>query len=185
MLEDVQAADGAALYNKLEKARAERSAPAFCDDIVSPLLREVGEYWLTDAALIAREHLATATVSRVLAAVKPKDRARKAPLLFGAIPPERHLAGASMAAFVAEQCGFPAIVVGVGATVEEIASTAKHTGAAGVGMSVIYYDAEHTVRELAKALGTVPLWVGGGKAAPGPWTRVKSMREFAEMLYKL
>lgn len=183
MIGDIQAADSGALYDKLETARTSRTAAAFCDDIVSPLLREVGTYWLTDAALIAREHLATATVARVLAAAKRSDRMTgKAPLLFGAIPPERHVVGAAMAAYVAEQCGFPAIVLSAGATVEEIASTAAHTQAAGVGMSVIYYDAEHTVRHLAKVLDTLPLWVGGANATAGPWTTVASMREFAAAL---
>lgn len=186
MIRDIQSSDSEALHAKLEKARSERSAPAFCDDIASPLLREVGEYWLTDAALIAREHLTTAAITRVLTAVKPADRTPgKAPLLFATIPPERHIVGAAMAAYVAEQCGFPAIVVSAGATVEEIASTAAHVRAAGVGMSVIYYDAEHTVRELSKALDTMPLWVGGAKAAPGPWKQLGSMREFAQALATL
>ena len=186
MVADIQAGDADALYGKLERARAERLPAAFCDDIAGPLLREVGEYWLTDTALIAREHLATATLARVLAGVKPLDRASgKRPVVFGTIPPERHLIGTAMAAYVAEQCGFPAIVVAPGATVEEIAATAAHTRAAGVGMSVVYFDAEHTVRELAQALDALPLWVGGAKAAAGPWTRFSTMREFAQSLYEL
>ena len=182
MLEFVNANDGDALFRLLDERSRAMAPEAFCDDVISPMLRVVGEYWLSDAALIAKEHLASATVMRVLSAHTPTVRTGRAPLIFTTIPSERHVIGTAMAAFVAERHGYGAIMPVSGTTPDEIVALAKQVNAGGVGISVVYANAEHTIRNIAESLDGTPIWVGGANASDGPWTRFTSMREFGELL---
>ena len=186
MLAHVHENDGAGLLALLEQSADALAPHEFCDRIASPLLREVGEYWLVDEALIAKEHLTSAVLMRFLAgrtAVDPAHADR--PLVFSTIPAERHMIGTAMAAFVAGRMGFPSYVTGGGATPEELAALVRHVGARGVGLSVVYSDADDAIREAAGNLPGVPLWVGGARAGEGPWTRVESMTQFAGILNAL
>ena len=178
--------DAAAVERTLSAAAQGCSAEDFCDRIVTPLLNEVGEYWLHDASLIAKEHLASAAVAGVLERTIKEARVRKAnPMLFATIPYERHVIGAMMAAAVAAQHGYRTLILGAGSTPSEIADVALRLGAAGVGVSVIYQQAEHTLHDLAAQLGGIPLWVGGAKATDGPWKRIGTMRDFGAALNAL
>lgn len=178
--------DGSTLESSLLAAAQMRSAEEFCDRIVTPLLHEVGEYWLHDASLIAKEHLASSAIAGVLERTIKEARVRKPkPMIFATIPYERHVIGALMAASVAAQHGYRTLILGAGSTPSEIADVAKRLGAAGVGVSVIYQQAEHTLHDLAAQLGGIPLWVGGTKATDGSWTRIVTMRDFGAALNEL
>ena len=182
LLMHIRAHDAAALQTLLTGIQARYAMEDFCDRIVTPLLHEVGEYWLRDASLIAKEHLATAAVGTVLDRARAQHDARAGkPLLFATIANERHDTGAKMAAAVAAEHGFATIVLAPGSTPAEIADVATRMNAAGVGVSVIYQHAEHTLHDLCKRV-RVPLWVGGRLAPDGPWTRIATLRDFAREL---
>lgn len=182
LLELVNANNADALFRLLDQRSRAMAPEKFCDDIISPMLRVVGEYWLTDPALIAKEHLASATVMRVLSAHAPSVHSGRAPLIFTTIPSERHVIGTVMAAFVAERHGYGTVTPVTGTTPDEIVDLARQVNAGGVGVSAVYANAEHTIRRIAEALDGTPIWVGGAKAADGPWARFTSMRDFGELL---
>lgn len=178
--------DAEAVERVLLETAQTRSAVDFCDSIVTPLLHEVGEYWLHDASLIAKEHLVSSAVAGVLErTIKQSPMRKRKPMIFATIPYERHVIGAAMAAAVGAQHGYRALILGAGSTPAEIADVAKRLDAAGVGVSVIYQQAEHTLHELAAQLAGIPLWVGGAKATGGPWKRIGTMHEFAAALNAL
>lgn len=182
LLLNVRAHDALALEAGLADAFAVMRVEDFCDRIAAPLLEEVGAYWLRDPSLIAKEHLATCAVESILDAAMIRWAPRRGPLLvFAILAHERHAAGPKMAAAVAASRGFRTLVLGAGSTPGEIADVAERLGSAGVGVSVVYHDAEHTLRELAKRL-RIPLWAGGRRAPLGPWVRVASMAAFAPLL---
>lgn len=185
LLSSVRDHDGTALRDRLAQAHRRYTIEALCDDILMPLLHEVGEYWLADPSLIAKEHLTTASVNALLeTGIAANAYAGGALVLFGTIAHERHDTGAKMAAAVAAQHGFRTLVLPPGSPPPEIADVARRLDARGVGVSVIYQAAEHTLRALEELL-EVPLWVGGSAAPPGPWTRVGSMRDFARVLNEI
>lgn len=182
MLMRIRAHEADGLHELLTAALQRFAIEDFCDLIVTPLLHEVGAYWLRDASLIAKEHLATATVNAVLDIAMsrcPVTRGRL--LLFATVAHERHDTGAKMAAAVAAENGFRTIVLAPGSAPGEVADVARRLGAHGVGISVIHQSAEHTLRDLHERL-RVPLWVGGSRAPAGPWLVIGSMREFARAL---
>lgn len=182
LLRDVRDHDVIGLEGRLNDACGRYAMEDFCDRIAAPLLREVGTYWLKDRSLIVKEHLATSAVESVLDAVMTGLSPRRGPLvLLATIARERHAAGAKMAAAVAAQHGFRTLMLSSGSTPDEIADVAERLNACGVGVSVIYQNAEHTLRDLRKRL-RVPLWVGGAKAPAGTWTRIGTMREFIAAL---
>lgn len=184
LLMHVHSGDGEALQKALLEAAASREAADFCDRIASPLMREVGEYWLTDIALTAKEHIASSALASVLERLtQRRSGAPRGIAVFATLPRERHLVGALMAAYVASQHGFRTLVLGCGVAPDEIASVAKSVRASAVGISIVYQDGEHTIRDLAKRLDGIPLWVGGAKAQPhAMWTQCTSLSDLAALL---
>ena len=179
----VRAHDAAGLTRYLETLSQRFPPERLCDEILGPLLDEVGAYWLRDRSLIAKEHLATAAVEAILDSQTMQDAERAHRCVLFAVPAhERHAAGLKMAARIAARHGFRPIVLGAGAGPEEIADVARRLDAAGVGVSVVYRRAEQTLRDIARRIAPLPLWVGGRKAPAGPWLRIESMRQFAEAL---
>lgn len=185
MLMTIRAHEAGALHELLTAALQRFGIVDFCDLVATPLLHEVGAYWLRDASLIAKEHLATAAVNAVLdAAISRCAVTGGRLLLFATIARERHDTGAKMAAAVAAENGLRTIVLAPGSAPDEVADVARRLGAHGVGVSVVYQSAEHTLRDLYGRLH-IPLWVGGSRAPAGPWVVVSSMREFARALNEI
>lgn len=175
--------DAAGLMRYLETLAGRFTPERLCDEILGPLLDEVGAYWLRDRSLIAKEHLTTAAVEAVLERQTMLDAQNARRCVLFAVPAhERHAVGLKMAARIAARHGFRPIVLGPGAGPQEIADVARRLDAAGVGVSVVYRRAEQTLREIARGIAPLPLWVGGGKAPHGPWTRIASMQQFAGVL---
>lgn len=185
MLSSVRDHDSAGLRDLLAQANRRYAIEALCDDVLMPLLHEVGEYWLSDPSLIAKEHLATAAVNALLeASIAANAYPGGKLVVFGTIAHERHDTGARMAAAVAAEHGLRTLVLPPGGSPQEIVDVARRLDARGVGVSVIYQEAEHTLRAIAEVL-EVPLWVGGSAAPRGPWIRVNSMRDFAGLLNEI
>jgi DNA-binding transcriptional MerR regulator len=141
------------------------------DDVLSPLLREVGDRWHSGQFSIAQERLVSAAVRRHVALmVDAYDRSAHGPVIvFATLPGERHELGLLLASMVTASHGCQVHYLGPELPAEEIARYAESTGAAAVAVSVIVGESTAPVADelgrLRRALDPErALWIGGSGA---------------------
>jgi len=167
----IEVFDGAALRRDLGRAAMALGVPRFLDQVVAPVLHEVGERWHTGRMGIAQEHLATAAVREVLGWVRESAEARgSAPVLVVATPSHQmHEGGALLAAAAAAAEGWRVTYLGANLPGADIAAAAVRTGARAVALSVIHPDDDPALGEQLASVGRllpagVALLVGGAGA---------------------
>jgi MerR family transcriptional regulator, light-induced transcriptional regulator len=171
-LEAVAALDANALESGLRRSVLSLGASAFVDDLVAPLLREIGDRWSRGELRPAHEHVATVVVERVLSwMIEPVGNASAgAPVLVvGTLSGEAHSLGALLAAATAAAQGWRVTFLGRDLPAEEVALAADRLGARAVGVSVVNpLDLDgipEQLRALLSRLGDeVPVVVGGASA---------------------
>lgn len=139
------------------------------DEVLGPLLREVGERWHRGEFSIAQERLVSSAVRRHLGLiVDTYERAARRPssIVFATLPGERHELGLLMSAMVCASRGFRVHYLGPEMPAPEIARYANETGAGVVALSVLLDDGLAQVATQLEELRTalepeVAIWLGG------------------------
>lgn len=162
-----EALDPVGLESLLTRSVSRYGIVFFIDELAAPFMRRMGDEWHAGRMSYAQEHLATATVQRVVSDASPLLRdAGKPTIVLGTLEGERHANGALMAAATAASEGWRVIYLGADLPPAEIAETAVRTEARAVGISVVLSGtkartATH-LRELEKLLpANATLLVGG------------------------
>lgn len=152
----------------LDRAVAHHGPRRVLDEVVTPLLVEVGRRWATGELTVAHEHFATELVEDLLRGLIGASAARAdgPALLVTTLPGEQHAMGAHMAALVCRLRGRVVWRLGVDTPVESIADAVRETGARAVLLSVSASNAgpgvDRLLRELRAAVdAAVPIVVGG------------------------
>ena len=145
---------------------------AVLDDLLAPVMREVGRLWETGDIGIADEHLATAIAHTTLTRIYPNlvsadPRTRGTVLLAGA-DGEQHVLGLRMVADVLEGGGFDVRNVGGALPPEALAAAVVRHRPALIGLADTMGGAD-TLRRSVVAVRTVdhevPVLLGGAGAA--------------------
>ncbi len=172
-LDDVARLDSEALNERLQRASLEFSQVILLERLILPLMEEIGERWRTGSLRVSEEHLATATVQKFIANLKPQiSPPTNAPSILYTTPAgDLHALGAEIAAAIAQSEGWRVTYMGPNLPAEEIASTARKKGVRAIGLSVIFpYDHGELVSELTRLqrlLGKgIAMIIGGRGAAP-------------------
>jgi methanogenic corrinoid protein MtbC1 len=138
------------------------------DDVLEPLLREVGERWHGGRFSIAQERMVSGSVRKHIGlVVESYDRNARGPaIVFATLPGERHELGLLMSAMVCASHGCKVHYLGADLPPEEIARYTREVGAAVVALSVVVLDGLAALpvqlETLRAGLGPdVPVWVGG------------------------
>ena len=160
------------LQHVLRRAVAQLGVPLFIEDVVSPLLRQVGDDWHAGRLTIAQEHLASATIHDIVAeSMRAMVPSSDAPTLVVSTPAgERHAIGAALVAAAAATDGWRVLYLGADLPASEIATAAHSAHARVVALSATYLsDRRRTLEELRALRALLPphvtLVVGGGAAA--------------------
>jgi DNA-binding transcriptional MerR regulator/methylmalonyl-CoA mutase cobalamin-binding subunit len=142
------------------------------NEVLSPLLREVGERWHRGEFSIAQERLVTTCVRRHVGVVlETYDRsARKQGIVFATLPGERHELGLLMSAMICANRGFKCHYLGADLPGTQIAQYSREVSAAVVALSVVMQESTDEVpaqlRELSAGLGSgVLVWIGGAASS--------------------
>ncbi len=166
----VQALDAGALRSELGRAALALGLPTFFDQLVAPLLHDVGARWREGTLGIAHEHLATVVVREVLGWVRDSaDTLASAPQLIVATPANQmHEGGALLVAAAAAAEGWRVTCLGANLPGEDIAAAAMRTGARAVALSVIHPDNDPALgaqlASIRRALPGTTLLMGGAAA---------------------
>ncbi len=170
-LDSVGEMNGARLERILDEAAMTLTTREVLENLVVPLLQEIGQRWRDGSLGIRHEHLATAAIrSWLIAARQSQTAPGGAPALVVATPAgQLHELGALIAALVAETAGWSVTYVGVDLPAEEIAATARQKRAHAVVLSLVYPPDDpripHELRRLKRQLPAGVALLAGGDAA--------------------
>ena len=160
------------LESTLFAASVAFSQPVFLEQLISPLMWEIGEQWRSGILRIAHEHLATAVVRTLLGNMcQGFDTSAATPNLVIATPRgQYHEIGALIAGTTAAAQGWYVTYLGPNLPAEEIVRCAVQNRAKAIGLSIVYpIDDPHLANELRKLRRGiqehVTLFVGGSGAS--------------------
>ena len=168
ILEAAERYASASCEQALTLAIALHSPARLIDDVLEPLLREVGERWHSGRFSIAQERLVSSGVRKHIALIVETyaRTARRPSIVFATLPGERHELGLLMSAMVCASHGFKVHYLGPDLPAAEIARYAREIGATLVAISVILHEGAPTlvpqldvIRAAVGPDGAV--WIGG------------------------
>lgn len=172
VIEAVEAFDADRLESEVRRASLRHALRTFVEELVVPVLVEVGTRWHSGEMSIAQEHLASGVFSRALQHMLEGAAAdREAPAIVVATPSgHRHEIGAMIAAALAGSEGWRVLFLGADLPAEEIARTAREVDARAVALSLVHgLDGAPTEQELRRLRGDLPpsveVLVGGRGAS--------------------
>ncbi len=195
----IEQLDGEKLDLCLRKASVAFSQPVLLEDVIVPLMRQVGGDWAEGRLRVAHEHLASAMVRNFLGTLASGYRvAQNAPaIVIGTTPGQVHELGGVFATVTALAAGWKVVYLGVETPASEFAMAVQQSQAQAVGISIIYPpDDPRTVEELRRLrqmlTDTVEIIVGGESSASytGELTRLrmfhaKSLSDLRQRLDRL
>lgn len=168
----VEALDAGQLQHVLGQAVFALGAADFVDQVLAPLLRQIGDRWHDGTLTPAHEHAASVIIKRTLQWMEEiLDVPASAPLMLVTTPAgERHEMGAMLAAVVARIEGWRARQLGPDLPAGDIAAAAAQANARAVAVSSIRTDDPELLLAELEALGSalgdgIELLVGGAAAA--------------------
>jgi DNA-binding transcriptional MerR regulator/methylmalonyl-CoA mutase cobalamin-binding subunit len=160
--------DAPELHAVLERAAVTLGVPVFIDEVVAPVLVQVGHGWAEGSVSVAQEHMATAVFRRLLGWLLRVYEVRgAAPRLVVATPPRQvHELGALMVAASAAAEGWRVTYLGPDLPVADLVSAVAQSGARAVAVSAVYVpegaDLLAALSEMRAGLPErVPVIVGG------------------------
>lgn len=157
----------------LREASVTLPLAVFLEEVLLPLLRDIGSEWEQGNVSPGQEHMVSAVVPRVLGWIGerlPRPEA-DAPLAVFATPSgARHDMGALIASIVARKEGWRTLFLGPDLPAADIAGGVRDTGADMVAISVVFPSGDEGIRAELAALGaalpeSVSVVVGGAAAA--------------------
>lgn len=173
MLEAAEGYSAASCEQLLTLAISLLSPASLIDDVLEPLLREVGERWHSGRFAIAQERMVSSSVRQHIGLVVETygRMARRQSIVFATLPGERHELGLLMSAMICASHGFKVHYLGPDLPAAEIARYAREVDAALVAISVTMPESVPALAShlavIRAALGPdVPVWIGG----QGTWS---------------
>ena len=159
------------LETALRRAALSLGTVTFLDEVVAPLLEEIGDAWHEGRITVAHEHAASATLLQLLGwLARALEVPDTAPRVVLATPRgERHAFGAMMAAVAAAHDGWHVTWLGTDLPAAQVAAGVEQGRGRIVALSSAAREAAALNREVAALRALlprhVPLLVGGAGAA--------------------
>jgi methanogenic corrinoid protein MtbC1 len=167
----VEDLDAQELQYLLERAMVELSPQKVIEDMIVPLLVEIGDRWEHGTMRVNHEHMASAVIGSLLTNIQATALAAdNAPPILVASPVRQfHELGGLMASAAAAAEGWKVTYLGSNLPAEEIAAAALQKGVGVIALSIVYpADDPHLERELTRLrrlIGDGPQVIVGGRAA--------------------
>lgn len=157
IIEAVEQMDGSSLDSALNGAAIALTQPVLLEQVVLPLMRQVGERWHKGTLRVVQEHLATAAVTSFLSGqIRSFSPPATAPVLLVTTPMgQRHEIGAQAASIFALADGWRVSFLGPDLPAGEIAAAASLSNARAVALSIVYPADDPRVAEQIRELGAL------------------------------
>ena len=168
IMDAVRAHDPQAIDALLHKASLENTVPVLMEEIVAPVLHQIGESTRDGSLRIAQEHVATAQIRTFLGSLRPASTEyQEAPRIVITTPSgQLHELGALMVSVTCASEGWSPIYLGPNTPADEIAAAVIGSGALACGLSITYPADDPRLpgelRRLRRQLPEgFPLFIGG------------------------
>lgn len=162
--------DQPAVESVLDEAMASLPPVAFFEDVLAPLLREVGERWHRGTMTVAEEHLVThAARQRVLALLHQAPRRARRHVVAACFPKEDHELGLMGAALRFRHEGWRVTFLGARTPLEHLARVVRAVQPDLVALSAVGDEGVKDFRATLSAMkdvlpASVPVVIGGAAA---------------------
>lgn len=138
-------------------------------EMILPLVQEVGARWQAGTLSIAEEHVLIGVLRELLASLMRSRVAAGPPIVLAAPAGEQHDIGLLLVALMARDLGVPVVYLGTDLPAREIVDTVERTCARALGLAVVFDDNRvQAVREVRTIQKRLPqqtrLWLGGADA---------------------
>jgi methanogenic corrinoid protein MtbC1/transposase-like protein len=166
----VEELDAPALEAALAQSSVALGQRLMMDQVVAPLMQQVGDAWRQGTLRIVHEHMASAVVRTFLGQITQKQtQDATAPTVVVTTPPGQvHEIGAMMVAATATSEGWRVVYLGANLPIEEIAAAVLHSNARALALSIVYpVDDTRLHDELRRLSNLLPPHVtvfAGGRA---------------------
>ncbi|MFT3713815.1 MAG: cobalamin B12-binding domain-containing protein [Archangium sp.] len=182
ILRAAQRFDQSAIDTALDEAIAGRPALAFFDELVAPLLREVGDRWHSGALTVAEEHLISNAIrQRLLMLLSNAPKRARRHVVCACAPSEEHDLGLLGAALRFRHAGWKVTYLGARTPFDQLARAVVALRPDIVAVSAVRDGRE--LKSLRKAIPEGRIVVGGSAAkgripgvelieSPADWTKL-------------
>ncbi len=168
-MRQIEALEGQRLETLLRRITQQQGIAAVIEEVVTPVMREVGDRWHRGELDPAHEHLATSVIERTLhwmldGTTQPDDAPR---IAMATTQGERHEMGIQVATAIAASEGWRAVYLGADLPADAIVQATIRSGARVLGISVAT-AAGMAIEELRKIRAGLPARTGmilGGSGA--------------------
>ncbi|MDO9161819.1 MAG: MerR family transcriptional regulator [Methylococcaceae bacterium] len=167
----VLAFDAHALESHFENAIVELGPQLFIENLLTPLLTQIGERWRDGELRPVHEHMASSIIRSLTYILRNNTPcAANAPRMIVTTPiGQLHELGALLAAIIAEFKNWKVTYLGANLPSEEIAAAVKYTQANAVTLSISFSADDLVVprelRKLRKLIGNDKALIVGGRSA--------------------
>ena len=198
-LSAIEQVDQHALEQALADASVALSIPELLEQVIAPVMKQIGRHWQQGKARVGHEHFATATVRSFMGhLVATANMSGTGPTLLVATPVgQNHELGALMAALIAAGDGWRVAYLGPNIPARDLAAIARQQQPRAVALGISYPpDDARIVKEMQTLRQQVPdgvFIIVGGDAVKGYRTVLKEigaqtprdLNSFRDLLKKL
>lgn len=136
------------------------------EELLMPLLKELGERWESDQGSVAEEHFFGFYLRNKLGArFHHRARGRSGPaILLACLPGDRHEVGLLLFSLAASEMGYQTIVLGADMPIDELPAAAMKTASKAIVLSGLVKPPKNLISRELKALTSavdIPVFVGG------------------------
>ncbi|MBZ0111561.1 MAG: MerR family transcriptional regulator [Thermoanaerobaculia bacterium] len=190
----IKSLDSSGLQREMARASFSLSRVALVEELLVPLLEQVGLGWLHGTISPAQEHMATAAIRSFVAGFLQVPASAKGPVIVITTPAgQLHELGALLAAAMAAAEGWRVVYLGPDLPTTSILQAAQQAEATAVAISITYPEASpNLLNEIASLLSSLEgcHCIAGGRGsvilepleAAENLTIVRGMADFQEVL---
>ncbi len=159
----------------------------FVEELVVPVMEEVGKRWENGSIPVAAEHLLTASVRNLLVSTLrlAGRRGSKKRVMFATLDGEHHEIGLLSSALIMVNHGVDPLYLGTGVPAKEVACAASKTGAVTVVIGSTMADADLFAEILLDVRRQLPQQIsiiaGGKPATHIRWQTIEGVAAFDSM----
>ena len=186
-IESIVDYDAKKLESILLNTSAKLTQPVLIEEIIIPLVYNIGDMWHNGDIRVANEHLASSVIrSFLFNLLESYSLNDSAPILVSTTPRgQEHELGALIAGVVAASLGWKVVYLGANLPAEEIASVVSYLNAKVVAISLVYPSDDPSLhKELIKLKQILPSGVSmiaGGRVVDG---YLKSLEAIQALIVK-
>lgn len=163
--------DAKALENILIQSESDYGLNGMLENILVPLMENIGEAWRTGEIRISHEHLASHVIRTFLGGVLAANKSSSsAPSVLVTTPADQwHDIGALIIAVTAASEGWNVIYLGANLPAEEIAGSVRQNNCKALILSIIYPEDDpalvQEIRKLRRSIRDNVVIIAGGRAS--------------------